>query len=997
MLPKISSKFYLRIISTILSIVITPVFAILDDDGDGMSDIWEEKYRAFNLLPDIDTDGDGQSNLEESQAGTDPGNPNANIGVVRISRFENHLNVHWQTRPGTFSSLESGLTMRGADWQPQGPFEPSSGYQISLPVDFGETKEKFYRLANLNHIGESSRFHSLTGKNYGPSFAKALFTDPSADNPFYPDSIGISKQFITLSWQTEPGKYYSIFLSSENSSVESLPLVINFPGTGKIESYSLTETDSLNQNRLTIEVTDIDSDGDQLSDWEELAIGTDPRNSQSNPDGNGDLDQVRRFFIEDPVLNISSPEAVANITRNSSGVIRVTRSGGIREVWANYVISGSAKPGIDYHQPPGTSEYNGLLFGIVKIPFGISSVDIEIKPMPGSAVELSSSVVVTLDCPQGLEKEEENYGIATVNVVREVALNVKDFGAVGDGLQDDTEAIQLALDTLEASQDYNTLNFPEGTYRLNNPSWDNYTVTSEWHLLTFGTSDLEGRDLFFTGEPGSRLYSTVSPTRAHMMVVLATFRSISSFGMTWQKDDELLSPKAAGSEPNGADGVSLVAIDNRIVEHVRFHECKFINCHGALMTTANGIDRRGHLRQLGFYNCQFLNPFGSNTKDGGVAWGGGQQTYLSQWVGRAIYDANLFEGGGEDMTDSNYTEGGKLKDAAMIGGPVVLEFTNNIVRRMGIEAVFLGGGANYMNHTIEAVAIPRADGTEIATISVNPKNTPSTFIPGSQINIRIPTTSSQSGIDNLFEVVDFDPESKTVSFVNTGYPGNSPEGFLIPKGSDIYLSEPSARPLSLITGNLLEGAFPVGSDSQSYSVAVTVNSRALVANNRISGWKIGVMSYIDGQPYHRATGLIVRDNLITLKDTSDLVNDAYHIGVRSWASSQLIGDNTIIIPNSRKTFGISVYGKNSHIQNNLIYVENSEDHPYNSGLRSVGISHGNQSSLTMATGNITSGFNVGVGPATPSQSIPYIVRNHTSIDDTLPIDPRGLVDQFESN
>lgn len=623
MLPKISSKFYLRIISTILSIVITPVFAILDDDGDGMSDIWGEKYRAFNLLPDIDTDGDGQSNLEESQAGTDPGNPNANIGVVRISRFENHLNVHWQTRPGTFSSLESGLTMRGADWQPQGPFEPSSGYQISLPVDFGETKEKFYRLANLNHIGESSRFHSLTGKNYGPSFAKALFTDPSADNPFYPDSIGISKQFITLSWQTEPGKYYSIFLSSENSSVESLPLVINFPGTGKIESYSLTETDSLNQNRLTIEVTDIDSDGDQLSDWEELAIGTDPRNSQSNPDGNGDLDQVRRFFIEDPVLNISSPEAVANITRNSSGVIRVTRSGGIREVWANYVISGSAKPGIDYHQPPGTSEYNGLLFGIVKIPFGISSVDIEIKPMPGSAVELSSSVVVTLDCPQGLEKEEENYGIATVNVVREVALNVKDFGAVGDGLQDDTEAIQLALDTLEASQDYNTLNFPEGTYRLNNPSWDNYTVTSEWHLLTFGTSDLEGRDLFFTGEPGSRLYSTVSPTRAHMMVVLATFRSISSFGMTWQKDDELLSPIPTGNEPNGADGFSLVAADTRVVEHVRFWDCDFINCHGALMTTANGIDRRGHLRELGFYRCELLNPFGSNTKNGRTAWGGG--------------------------------------------------------------------------------------------------------------------------------------------------------------------------------------------------------------------------------------------------------------------------------------------------------------------------------------------------------------------------------------
>ncbi|MDB4727023.1 hypothetical protein OAF66_02550, partial [bacterium] len=238
-------------------------------------------------------------------------------------------------------------------------------------------------------------------------------------------------------------------------------------------------------------------------------------------------------------------------------------------------------------------------------------------------------------------------------------------------------------------------------------------------------------------------------------------------------------------------------------------------------------------------------------------------------------------------------------------------------------------------------------------------------------------------------------ETRSVSFVNNGNPVNSPPGFLIPRRASIYLSEPSARPLSLITGNILEGDLPFGADSQSYSVGVTMNSRALVANNRISGWKIGVMSYIDRQPYHRATGLIVRDNLITLRDTSGLSSDAYHIGVRSWAPSQLIDNNTIIVPNSRRAFGISVYGRDSDIRNNYLHVENSEDHPYDSYYRSVGISHGNQSSLTTVSNNFTNGFNVGVGPATPSQSIPHIVRDHISLDEELPIDPRGLVEEFE--
>lgn len=983
-----------RVVIAFLLLMSMPSSAILDIDQDGMSDIWEEKYGAVDLLPDGDADQDGETNLEESLAGTNPFNPASRFSV-RIIGFPETLALNWSSSPGDWFSVEEANFSSGPHWHPLGEPLIARRSRSVFPLLPNGSQKGLYRVQKLESLDEASLLYSETGINHGPEFAREIYGGPTIESAYDPDSVRIEPGFTILVWQSEERKKYKIYRLSSDGSSENEIFVTDMKGTGDFVTFSFTGEADFLPTDLQVVVSDFDSDEDQLSDWEELAVGTDPRNPRSNPDLDGDQAQILEELNGISEVKVESTEAVANLSRGSSGVFKISRSKGTQELWVNFVIDGLAQAGVDFTMPPGSMEFGGVVFGTAKIPFGKSEVEIEIEPLAGSDISLSSSVVLNLEEHPDYLLSAEGFQSASVNIVREVSLNVRDFGAVGDGIVDDTLAVQSALDALGASKDHNTLHFPEGTYRLNTETRDHFTVTSEWHLLTFGTSDLEGRDLFFTGAAGSRLYSTVSPLRAHMLVVLGTFRSLTSFGMTWQKDNELLSPFPAGKEPNGADGFSLVAFDTRIVEHVRFYDCKFLNCHGALMVTGNGIDRRGHLQELGFYRCQLLNPFGANTKDGGDAWGGGQQTYLSQWVGRAIYEGNLFEGGGEDMSDGPYTEGGRLKDAAMIGAPVILEFRDNIVRRMGIEAVFVQARNNFLNQTIEAVIVPSANGVEIAEVALDSRNTPSTIEPGSEIIIRVPQTNTQLGIDNVFEVAEFDPDANTVSFVNHGYPGNSPEGFTIPRRADVYLSEPFARPLSLITGNVLEGEFPLGADSQSYSVGVTVNSRALVANNRISGWKVGVMSYRDGQPYHRATGLIVRDNLITVRDTTGLSSDAYHIGVRSWASSQLIDNNTIVIPNSRRTFGISVYGKESSIRNNYLHVENSEDHPYDSYYRSVGISHGNQSSLTTVSNNFTNGFNVGVGPATPSQSIPHIVRDHISLDEELPIDPRGLVEEFE--
>jgi hypothetical protein len=63
-------------------------------------------------------------------------------------------------------------------------------------------------------------------------------------------------------------------------------------------------------------------------------------------------------------------------------------------------------------------------------------------------------------------------GTGTARVTRDLVtrfadvINVKDFGAVGDGVADDTEAIQAALDATISSPSFKPVYFPAGEYRI---------------------------------------------------------------------------------------------------------------------------------------------------------------------------------------------------------------------------------------------------------------------------------------------------------------------------------------------------------------------------------------------------------------------------------------------------------------------------------------------------------------------------------------------------
>ena len=101
---------------------------------------------------------------------------------------------------------------------------------------------------------------------------------------------------------------------------------------------------------------------------------------------------------------------------------------------------------------------------------------------------------------------------ATYSMIDGALINVLDFGAVGDGVADDTAAIQAAIDSAD---NLGTVFFPAGTYKITNTL--TITYTDVWHavnLLGVGTaSKLDWRGgngksmLYVRGISGAGWYS----------------------------------------------------------------------------------------------------------------------------------------------------------------------------------------------------------------------------------------------------------------------------------------------------------------------------------------------------------------------------------------------------------------------------------------------------------------------------------------------------------
>src|SRR4051794_33437219 len=85
----------------------TRVFALIDANTNGMSDVWEQQRGAVGVDPNLDSDGDGFPNVMESLAGTDPFNANSYPVISGVTLSGTNFVMNLPSVPGKLYQLQS--------------------------------------------------------------------------------------------------------------------------------------------------------------------------------------------------------------------------------------------------------------------------------------------------------------------------------------------------------------------------------------------------------------------------------------------------------------------------------------------------------------------------------------------------------------------------------------------------------------------------------------------------------------------------------------------------------------------------------------------------------------------------------------------------------------------------------------------------------------------------------------------------------------------------
>lgn len=124
------------------------VEASSDYNNDGLCDVWQQVYSAWDLLPGNDDDGDGCSNYIESLAGTDPRNPRDCVRLGGMTLSANNVVFQFKAQAGkrydiTQSSTPTG-TFTAVPDSAKTPSEdnPNETIVVSRPAN----ELRFYRL-----------------------------------------------------------------------------------------------------------------------------------------------------------------------------------------------------------------------------------------------------------------------------------------------------------------------------------------------------------------------------------------------------------------------------------------------------------------------------------------------------------------------------------------------------------------------------------------------------------------------------------------------------------------------------------------------------------------------------------------------------------------------------------------------------------------------------------------------------------------------------------
>ena len=119
---------------------------MIDQNHNGISDVWEWVYGAINVNPNADPDGDGFSNLQEAIAGTNPYDSHSFPRIPITFSTATNFSVTLPAALGKMYQLQSLTALGSTNWLVETNLEALSGTNLTLSAPTANTL-KFYRVA----------------------------------------------------------------------------------------------------------------------------------------------------------------------------------------------------------------------------------------------------------------------------------------------------------------------------------------------------------------------------------------------------------------------------------------------------------------------------------------------------------------------------------------------------------------------------------------------------------------------------------------------------------------------------------------------------------------------------------------------------------------------------------------------------------------------------------------------------------------------------------
>ncbi|MCU0777278.1 MAG: DUF1800 family protein [Akkermansiaceae bacterium] len=194
----------------------------------------------------------------------------------------------------------------------------------------------------------------------------------------------------SANWPGEPGKRYEI---QRTANLSQWLRHETITGTGKPISSEVPADPGVAMF-LRIAVSDVDSDGDGLNDWEEIVSGFNPARkyteglgstSTSNPIT--DYQRLNTALTATTnTLTVAAADPSMSEDWPDAGRFVIRRSGNLNEITVDFTLGGTANPGTDFVQPTP----------FVKIPFGKDEVEVQITPLADAESESPETITLTL-------------------------------------------------------------------------------------------------------------------------------------------------------------------------------------------------------------------------------------------------------------------------------------------------------------------------------------------------------------------------------------------------------------------------------------------------------------------------------------------------------------------------------------------------------------------------------------------------------------------------